>query len=228
MVGDYGGGAMFLAFGVVCALLEAQRSGSGQIVDAAMVDGTALLMTMFWTLREIGAFDENAPGDQPARHGRPLLRRLRVRRRHVRLDRRRSSRSSTPNCYSVSASTTTRRLPTRWIDSVAAPQGAARRAVPSRTREEWCALLDMHRRLFRPGADDVGGSGASAQRGSRHVRRGQRAVQPAPAPRFSRTPATDRLAPAHPGEHSREILADWGLSAERIEALVESGAVVDA
>ena len=54
LVGDYGGGAMFLAFGVVCALLEAQRSGQGQVVDAAMVDGTALLMTMFWTLREIG------------------------------------------------------------------------------------------------------------------------------------------------------------------------------
>ena len=62
LVGDYGGGAMFLAFGVVCALLEAQRSGEGQVVDAAMVDGAALLMSMFWTLREIGVFDEQHPG----------------------------------------------------------------------------------------------------------------------------------------------------------------------
>ena len=53
---------MFLAFGVVCALLEAQRSGQGQVVDAAMVDGTAVLMTMFWALRELGLFDEDAPG----------------------------------------------------------------------------------------------------------------------------------------------------------------------
>src|SRR3954451_23037577 len=54
MVGDFGGGGMFLAFGVVCALLEAQRGGRGQVVDAAMVDGTAVLMSMFWTMRSIG------------------------------------------------------------------------------------------------------------------------------------------------------------------------------
>ncbi len=51
MVGDFGGGGMFLAFGVVCALLEAQRSGAGQVVDAAMVDGSAVLMSMFWAIR---------------------------------------------------------------------------------------------------------------------------------------------------------------------------------
>ena len=51
LVGDFGGGGMFLAFGVVCALLEAQKSGAGQVVDAAMVDGTAILMTMFWAFR---------------------------------------------------------------------------------------------------------------------------------------------------------------------------------
>src|SRR5918994_612071 len=50
LVGDFGGGALYLAFGVVCALLEAQRSGEGQVVDAAMVDGAASLMTMFWAL----------------------------------------------------------------------------------------------------------------------------------------------------------------------------------
>src|SRR4249919_2625885 len=62
MVGDFGGGGMFLAFGVVCALLEAQRSGVGQVVDAAMVDGTAVLMSMFWAMKAIGAFDENRRG----------------------------------------------------------------------------------------------------------------------------------------------------------------------
>ena len=62
MVGDFGGGGMFLAFGVVCALLEAQRSGLGQVVDAAMVDGTAVLMSMFWAMKGIGAFDENRRG----------------------------------------------------------------------------------------------------------------------------------------------------------------------
>ncbi len=62
LIGDFGGGGMFLALGVVCALLEAQRSGAGQVVDAAMVDGAAVLMTMFWSFRAIGMFDESAPG----------------------------------------------------------------------------------------------------------------------------------------------------------------------
>ena len=62
MVGDFGGGGMFLALGVVAALLEAQKSGKGQVVDAAMVDGTAILMTMFWAMKNVGLFDENSPG----------------------------------------------------------------------------------------------------------------------------------------------------------------------
>ena len=62
LVGDFGGGGMFLAFGVVCGLLEAQRSGAGQVVDAAMVDGSATLMTMFWSMSQMGAFDEHHRG----------------------------------------------------------------------------------------------------------------------------------------------------------------------
>src|SRR5215212_4930941 len=54
MVGDFGGGSLYLAFGVVCALLEAQKSGEGQIIDAAMVDGAAVLMAMFWGARSTG------------------------------------------------------------------------------------------------------------------------------------------------------------------------------
>ena len=62
MVGDFGGGGMLLAFGVVCALLEAQRSGQGQVIDAAMVDGAAVLMTMFRAFRAVGMFDEDHRG----------------------------------------------------------------------------------------------------------------------------------------------------------------------
>jgi alpha-methylacyl-CoA racemase len=62
MVGDFGGGGMFLAFGVVCALLETQKSGKGQVIDAAMIDGSATLMSMFWAMKSIGMFNENAPG----------------------------------------------------------------------------------------------------------------------------------------------------------------------
>ena len=58
LVGDFGGGGMLLAFGVVCALLEAQKSGKGQVVDAAMVDGAAVLMTMFHGFRAMGIWDD--------------------------------------------------------------------------------------------------------------------------------------------------------------------------
>src|SRR6195952_3029418 len=72
LVGDFGGGGMFLAFGVVCALLEAQRSGVGQVVDAAMVDGTATLMSMFWSFRSMGIFDEDQRGTNMLDTGAPF------------------------------------------------------------------------------------------------------------------------------------------------------------
>ena len=72
LVGDFGGGGMLLAYGVVCALLETQRSGKGQVVDAAMVDGSALLMSMFWAFRTIGMFDETKPGTNLLDTGAPF------------------------------------------------------------------------------------------------------------------------------------------------------------
>src|SRR5689334_4659411 len=62
MVGDFGGGGMLLAFGVVCGLLEAQRSGTGQVIDAAMVDGAATLMTIIWTMHHSGMHDVTQRG----------------------------------------------------------------------------------------------------------------------------------------------------------------------
>src|SRR5450432_2007177 len=58
LVGDFGGGGMFMAFGIVCGILEAQRSGQGQVIDVAMVDGTATLMSMMWGLKQIGVWKE--------------------------------------------------------------------------------------------------------------------------------------------------------------------------
>ncbi len=228
MVGDYGGGAMFLAFGVVCALLEAQRSGSGQVVDAAMVDGTAGLMTMFWTLREIGAFDEQNPGANLLDTGAhfydvyeccdgtfisvgalepqfyaELLRHLGLDGDEAFADQ--MNRSSWPQ------------LKERLAE-----------VFRSRTRDEWCALFDGTDACVAPvlTMTEAAVHPHNVARGTFMDVDGR--VQPAPAPRFSRTPASVGLAPAHPGQHSRQILADWGLPTERIEALLESGAVVAA
>jgi alpha-methylacyl-CoA racemase len=61
-VDDFGGGGMFLALGVVAAILEAKSSGHGQVVDTAMVDGSAVLLTMLWSMKSTGIFDENSRG----------------------------------------------------------------------------------------------------------------------------------------------------------------------
>ena len=71
LVGDFGGGGMFMAFGVVCGILEAQRSGKGQVLDVAMVDGSAILMTMMWGLKQIGFWDE-AMGENLLDTGAPF------------------------------------------------------------------------------------------------------------------------------------------------------------
>src|SRR5689334_34559 len=72
LIGDFGGGGMFLAFGVVCGVLEARSSGEGQVVDAAMIDGSAVLMSMIWGFREINAFDEENRGTNVLDTGCPF------------------------------------------------------------------------------------------------------------------------------------------------------------
>ena len=72
LVGDFGGGGMYLAFGVACGLFETSRSGRGQVVDAAMIDGSALLMTMMFGMRDMGMWRGRA-WHKPARHRRSLL-----------------------------------------------------------------------------------------------------------------------------------------------------------
>jgi alpha-methylacyl-CoA racemase len=228
MVGDYGGGAMFLAFGVVCALLEAQRSGRGQVVDAAMVDGTALLMTMFWTLREIGMFDESRPGTNLLDSGAHFYDTYQC------ADGRFISIGALePQFYAELL----QRLDLDGDERLSAQTDRARwpelkqvfaELFKSKTRDEWCALLDATDACFAPvlTMSEAATHPHNVARSTFVEVNGR--VQPGPAPRFSRTPGSLDVAPAHPGEHSREVLADWGVSADRIEALIESGAVVDA
>ena len=87
LVGDFGGGGMLLAFGMVCGLLEAQRSGKGQVIDAAMVDGAALLLGGIYGMAGAGLWNDNEREREHARRRRALLRHLRDQGRQVRLDR---------------------------------------------------------------------------------------------------------------------------------------------
>lgn len=207
LVGDMGGGGMLLAFGMVCALFEAQRSGEGQVVDAAMVDGVASLMTIVYGFhaqgfmrQELGSnvFDTGAHfyevyecadgkfisvGAIEGKFYRALLGALG-------LEDEAGSRSD----------------PAVW--PVMKQRLAA--VFRTRTRDEWCDLLD--------GYSDVCVAPVltmlEAPRHPHLARRGtyvdlDGVLQPAPAPRFSRTPGEIRRAPPAPGEHTDEVIDEW-------------------
>jgi alpha-methylacyl-CoA racemase len=228
MVGDFGGGGMFLAFGVVCALLEAQRSGQGQVVDTAMVDGTAVLMSMFWGFRGTFMYDESAPGANVLDTGAhyynvyecadggfvsigsiepqfyaELLERLGL--------------SNDPAFAVQNDKTTWRELKQRLVELFA-----------TKTRDEWCAVLEMTDVCFAP-VLSMPEAAAHPHNVAREIfvtYEGK--LQPAPAPRFSRTAAHIDAPPPRAGEHTTEVLAECGLPADRIDALLESGAVAQA
>jgi alpha-methylacyl-CoA racemase len=228
MVGDFGGGGMFLAYGVVCALLEAQRSGQGQVVDTAMVDGAAVLMSMFWAFKSVGMFDENKPGTNLLDTGAHFYDVFRCADgTYISLG------SIEPQFYAELLRLTGLEGDpefARQMDKDLWPHLKDRlhQVFATKTRAEWCELMEATDVCFAPVL-----TMSEAAEHPHNVERGTfvevaGVTQPAPAPRFSRTKPEIVSAPAHAGQHSREVLADWGLSAERIDALVESRAVVDA
>ncbi len=203
MVGDFGGGGMFLAFGVVCALLEASRSGEGQVVDTAMVDGTATLMTMFWTMSQTGLHDQTQRGVNLLDTGAHFYDVYECSDgEYV------SIGSIEPQFYAelmrltglVGRSRTSR---TRWTGAVAGTEGTDRRGVPVQDPRRVVRDHGTHRRLLRSGAPDGGSDAAPAQRRPRHVRRGRR-YDAAGTRRLASagpSPEIDR-PPAHDGEHT--------------------------
>jgi alpha-methylacyl-CoA racemase len=226
MVGDFGGGGMFLAFGVVCAILEAQRSGCGQVVDAAMVDGAAVLMTMFWAFKGIGLFDENRRGMNLLDTGAHFYDVYRCADgEYV------SVGSIEPQFYSELLRLTGLDDDpefARQMDKSTWPHLKQRLAelFATRTRDDWCAVMETTDVCFAPVL-----TMSEAAQHPHNVERGTfveiaGTPQPAPAPRYSRTVAEVTRPPAHPGQHTEEILRDWGFDAATIEALIASRAVI--
>ncbi len=224
MVGDFGGGGMLLAYGVVCALLEAQRSGQGQVVDAAMVDGSAVMMTMFWAMRSIGLFDEARRGENLLDTGAHFYDVYRCKDGgYV------SIGSIEPQFYAELL-----RLTGLDGDPEFAPQmdralwpvlkTRLEQVFRTKTRDEWCELMEGTDVCFAP----VLTMSEAAEHPHNVARRTfveiAGVAQPAPAPRFSRTVPEVTSPPAHPGQHTREVLLDWGLDEARVDDLLESGA----
>ncbi len=225
MVGDFGGGGMFLALGVVAALLEAQTSGAGQVVDTAMVDGTAVLMTMFWSMKAAGIFDEQNPGTNLLDTGAHFYDVYECSDgRYI------SIGSIEPQFYAELMRLTGLEGDdqfARQMDATQWPELKVRIAelFKTKTCDEWCELMEMTDVCFAPVL--------TMSEAAQHPHNVEREtfielggiMQPAPAPRFSRTTSEVTQLPAHAGQHTRDVLADWGVDAARIGQLIESGAV---
>jgi alpha-methylacyl-CoA racemase len=221
LVGDFGGGALYLALGIACGLLEAQRSGKGQIVDAAMTDGAASLMTMFFGMRaagqlmmerganilDSGAFFyevyECADGKYVAIA--PI-----------------EDKFLAELCRLIELDPA--RLPAK-LDAKSWPTAKATLAsvFRTRTREEWCRLLEGSDACFAPvlSLDEAPDHPHNRARGTFVTIDG--ITQPAPAPRFSRTPSATPTPPEAPASAA---LRDWGFGEDEIATLREARAVL--
>ncbi len=222
LVGDFGGGSTYLVIGVLAALLEARSSGRGQVVDAAITDGAANLMSMLYGLMAGGAWQDRRASNF--------------------LD------GSTP-WYDVYETSDGKHMAVGAIEDkfyaalldglgVSAEEGRrSPERVPeirarfteifaSRTRDEWSATFD--------GTDACVAPVLSMSEAREHPHNASRdtfievdgVVQPAPAPRFSRTPSEVSSAPAAPGQHTRQTLIDWGV--KDVEELLANEVVSEA
>lgn len=222
LVADCGGGAMLLVVGVLAALTEARNSGQGQVVDAAMTDGSALLMTMMYTLKAMGEWTQQR-GSNLLDGGAHFYDTYRCRDgKYI------SIGPIEPQFYALFLAKTGLTDPDfsqQW-DRARWPELKARLAahLETRSRDEWCQLLEGSDACVAPvlDMDEAPEHPHNRARGT-FIEVGG-VIQPAPAPRFSRsTPATPH--PPVTGATGEDVLADWGFQAAAIDALRQAGAI---
>lgn len=221
LVGDFGGGGMLLAFGVLAALLERERSGEGQVVDAAMVDGAALLMAPLFGASAMGGWGER--GSNLLDGGAPFYDVYQTADgKYV------SIGSLEPQFYADLL----RRVGLEGeyvaqMDSAGWPALRERlcEIFESKTRDEWCAVMEGAQVCFAPVLEMSEAPLHEHNRARSTFVEVAGRTQPAPAPRFSRTPAEISRPPARSGENTDEALAAWGLSIDEVKVLREAGAV---
>jgi alpha-methylacyl-CoA racemase len=223
LVGDIGGGGLILAFGVLAALFERSSSGRGQVVDAAMVDGSALLATSFFGWAQSGEWSPHR-GTNMIDSGAPYY------------DVYETSDGRWLSVASVEPRFYAALLTLLDLDPAALPDQDDRATWPrmkdlfasiirKRTRDDWCARAEGIEVCVAPVLDvsEIETDPHLAARGT--FVRSNGVLQPAPAPRFSRTEAQLSWPPALPGQHTVEALTDWGCSSSDIEAWLAAGAV---
>jgi alpha-methylacyl-CoA racemase len=219
LIGDFGGGAMLLAFGVVCALLEARNSGRGQVVDAAMTDGAALLMAMIYGFKAAGRWQDERQSNL-LDGGAPFYGVYRCADgKFVAVG---ALESQFHQAFIAGLGLDPADFADRW-NPRAWPQMRARieAAFSARPRDDWAAAFAASDACVTPilAMDEAPAHPHNLARGT--FVPGDGGPQPAPAPRFSRTPAAI-AAQAGGGE---AILRERGFSEETIEALRRAGAL---
>jgi alpha-methylacyl-CoA racemase len=223
LVGDFGGGALLLAWGMLSALWEARSSGQGQVVDAAMTDGAALLMAMMYGVKAGGLWsderganllDGGAPfyGTYACADGKYL-----------------AVGPIEPQFYRLfleQVGITDPELANQF-DLTAWPYQREKLAaiLRTRTRDEWCALLEGSDACVTPVLDLE-----EAPQHPHNQARGTFVVvddvlQPAPAPRLSRTPGEIRNPPPQAGQDTQAVLCEWGFTQDEVDALLAAGAI---
>jgi alpha-methylacyl-CoA racemase len=223
LVGDFGGGGMFMAFGIVCGILEAQRSGKGQVLDVAMVDGSAILMTMMWGLKQIGFWDE-AMGTNVLDTGAPFY------------DTYETKDGKFVSLGSLEPQFYAELIQKLGLESEGLPAqmdkngwGALRTRFTdlfkTKTRDEWDAILAGSDACYAPVLTMSEATNNEHIVARKTIIERDGVPQPAPAPRFSRTAAEVQRSAPWPGQHTDGALADWGLDAAEVTKLRETGAI---
>ncbi|ALJ19293.1 CaiB/BaiF CoA transferase family protein [Microbacterium sp. No. 7] len=223
LVGDFGGGGLLLAFGVLAGVLSARATGEGQVIDAAMTEGASLLGGLLHGMHQIGMWKDQREAN---RHdgGSP----------HYNVYETADGgfvavAANEPQFYRALVEAlgwSLDELPPQY-DQDAWPQMRQRfaAAFKERTRDEWVALMAGVETCFSPVL-----TLAEAREHEHNVARGafvphDGIVQPAPAPHFARTPGRIQGPAAFPGEHSVDVLSRWGFTDAEIAALQDAGAV---
>ena len=210
LVGDFGGGALFLAFGMVCALLEMQKSGRGQVIDAAMTDGSAVLMAMFHSLAAQGQWTTER-GNNLLDGGAHFYDVYETRdSKYI------SVGSIEPQFYAIlrekaglsEEQWNAQNDRQQWPDMKSSLEAIFR----SRTRDEWCELMEGSDVCFAPVLDFQEAPQHPHNRARETYIEVGGMTQPAPAPRFSRTRPETPFAPHWPGSDLDSILEDWGVT----------------
>ena len=223
LVGDFGGGGVYLALGLVAGMLEARTSGKGQVIDAAMVDGAASQMTYVYGLRAAGQWTDGR-AENTLDGGAPNYRAY-----------------ETKDGKYIAVGPVEPKFWARLLQLIGAekeglhqlgdrtewPRMCERLAeiFRSRTREEWRQLLEGSDVCFAPVLDMGEAPDHPHNRERQTFVEVEGVPQPAPAPRFSRTPSRIQRSPAKPGEHTRDALKDWGFSETELDRLQQAGVI---